>query len=84
MKKPKVVTKRNLKFEGKPVWGTARYSTNPIIELDAKLRGFDHLTILCHEAIHIAYPEMGEKEVRHGAKVIAATLWSQNYRRFDR
>lgn len=84
MKKPKVIKKKNLKYGGLPVWGTAKYSTNPIIELDAKLKGFEHLTILCHEALHIAYPQMGEKRIRQGAKVIAATIWSQNYRMFER
>ena len=79
MKKPKVVTKRSLKLGGHPVWGTARYSKNPIIELDKSLTGFNHLTILCHEAIHIAFPKLGEKRVREAAKVMAATIWSQRY-----
>lgn len=83
MKKPKVVVKRNLKHKNEPVWGTAVYSQNPLIELDAKLKGFNHLTILCHEAIHIAYPSLKEKDVRHGAKVLAGVLWSQKYRRID-
>jgi hypothetical protein len=84
MKKPKVIRRRNLKLRGKPVWGTATYSKNPIIEIDNKLKGFDHLTILCHEAIHIAFPSLGEARVRQAAKVVSATLWSQNYRRFER
>ena len=81
MKKPKVVTKRNLKAGKVPVWGTAKYSTNPIIELDKGLKGFDHLTILCHEAVHLAFPKMGERKVRESAKLLAATIWSQRYRR---
>ena len=81
--KPKVVTKRNLKMGKVPVWGTAIYSKNPIIELDKSLKGFDHLTILCHESLHLAFPQMNERGIRHGSKIIASTLWSQRYRRFE-
>ncbi len=37
--------KKNLKYGGVPVWGTAKYSREPIIELDKALKGYDHLTI---------------------------------------
>lgn len=84
MKKPKVVRKRNLKLNGMPVWGTAMYSKNPLIEIDSKLSGFNHLVILCHEILHIAFPNLGEVKIRQAAKVVAATLWSQNYRRFEK
>lgn len=83
MKKPKIVTKRNLKAGKVPVWGTAKYSTNPIIELDKGLKGFDHLTILCHEALHLAFPKLGERRIREAAKVMAATIWSQRYRKVE-
>lgn len=83
MKKPKVVIKRNLKAGKVPVWGTAKYSTNPIIELDKGLKGFDHLTILCHEALHLAFPKLGERRIREAAKVMAATIWSQRYRKVE-
>lgn len=83
MKKPKIVNKRGLRYSGEPVWGTAKYSKNPIIELDKALKGFEHLTILCHEAIHLAFPNLGEKRVRQAAKLMAATIWSQKYRRVE-
>lgn len=83
MKKPKVVRKRKIFVDGKPAWGSAKFSTNPLIQLDSQLKGFNHLTILCHEAIHIAFPQMGEKRVRQAAKMIAATIWSQKYRRVE-
>lgn len=83
MKKPKVIRKRKVIVDGKPAWGSTKFSTNPLIELDYQLKGFNHLTILCHEAIHIAFPKLGEKRVRQAAKVIAATIWSQKYRRVE-
>lgn len=82
--KPKVVSKRNLKHKGEPVWGTAKYSRNPIIELDKGLKALPHLTILCHEALHITFPDLHEREVRRTAKVMASLLWSQGYRRIER
>lgn len=82
--KPKVIHKRNLKLGKQPVWGTAKYSRNPIIELDKNLKGFDHLTILLHECIHLAYPKMREDDVRRSAKLMAGVLWSQGYRRIER
>jgi hypothetical protein len=83
MRRPKVIHKRNLKAGKLRVWGTAKYSTNPIIELDSALKGFDHLTILCHEAVHLAFPNLGERKVREAAKLMAATIWSQRYRRVE-
>jgi hypothetical protein len=83
MKKPKVVNTRGLKYGGVPVWGTAKYSKEPVIELDKGLKGFNHLTILCHEAVHLAFPNLGEKRVRESAKLLAATIWSQRYRRVE-
>ena len=82
--KPKVVSKRNLKHKGHPVWGIATISHKPIIELDKTLKGFNHLTILCHEALHITFPELHEREVRRSAKLLAGVIWSQGYRRFER
>lgn len=83
MKKPKVIVKPRLKHRKTPVWGIATISKNPIIELDRALKGFDHLTILTHEAIHLAYPKMKERDVRSGAKLVASVLWGQRYRRFE-
>lgn len=82
-RKPKVVAKRGLKHKGEPVWGVATLGHKPIIELDKTLKGFNHLTILTHEAIHLAYPDMHEREVRAGAKLMASIIWGQNYRRVD-
>lgn len=57
--------------------------TNPLIEIDHRLKGKDRLTILTHEAIHIAFPTLGETAVIKKAKLIASVLWADNYRRVD-
>jgi hypothetical protein len=39
------------------------------------------MEVLAHEALHIAFPEMSEKEVDRAGKLISAVLWQENYRR---
>jgi len=56
---------------------------NPLIEIDPKLKGKDRLTITIHEATHVAFPTMGERQVIRAGKLIAAVLWAENYRRVD-
>lgn len=56
---------------------------NPLIEIDHRLKGKDRLMILTHEAVHIAFPALGEKKVIRAAKVLASILWADRYRRVD-
>ena len=56
---------------------------NPLIEIDERLKGLDRLTILVHEAIHVAMPGVSEKHVIRVAKVVASVLWADPYRRVD-
>ena len=65
------------------MWGTSLNAKEPLIELDAELKKLDHLTILAHEAVHLAYPNMSERKVIAGSKLIASIIWSQNYRRVE-
>ena len=37
--------------------------------------------MLAHEALHIAFPEMSEKDVDRAGKLISSVLWQENYRR---
>ncbi len=37
--------------------------------------------MLCHEALHVAFPDMSEKEVDRAGKVVSRVLWQENYRR---
>ena len=56
---------------------------NPLIEIDPRLKGKDRLTILTHEAVHIAFPALSEQKVIKAAKLIASVLWADDYRRID-
>jgi len=59
-------------------------SDNPLIEIDERLRGLDRLTIVTHEAAHVAMPGASEKQVIRVAKVVASVLWADNYRRVEK
>jgi len=81
-KKPKIV-ERNLgksKVHGQ-VWNWD--DANPLIELDHRLKGKNRLCILTHEALHCAFPSMGEKSVIRAAKLVSSILWSDNYRKVE-
>ena len=63
------------------VWGYM--DDNPLIEIDARLKGKERLVILVHEAIHVAFPNMNERQVIRAGKLVGSVLWSDNYRRVD-
>lgn len=82
-KKVITLTERPLGREGAHGQAVNFNSDNPLIEIDPKLQGRDRLTILVHEAMHVAFPSMPEKQVIRAGKVISAVLWADNYRRAD-
>jgi hypothetical protein len=80
-KKPKVkVIWRPLGKER--AWGQATTDpAHPVIEIDPRLSPQRELETLTHESLHLAFPEMSEKEVDRAGKVVSAVLWQENYRR---
>ena len=63
-------------------WGQAHTDPdNPVIEIDPRLSPQRELETLTHESLHLAFPEMSEKEVDRAGKVVSAVLWQENYRR---
>jgi hypothetical protein len=80
-KKPKVkVIWRPLGKER--AWGQATTDpAHPVIEIDPRLSPQRELETLAHESLHLAFPEMSEKEVDRAGKVVSAVLWQENYRR---
>lgn len=66
-------------------WGQASCDPdNPLIEIDPRLGAKRRLEVLCHEALHIAMPELygkkGEATVDRAGKIISKVLWAENYR----
>lgn len=63
-------------------WGMATPDPeHPLIEMDPRLSAPRELETLTHEALHIAFPDMSEKEVDRAGKVVSRVLWQENYRR---
>jgi hypothetical protein len=63
-------------------WGQAETDPDhPVIEIDPRLSARRELETLTHESLHVAFPEMSEKEVDRAGKVISDVLWQENYRR---
>lgn len=76
-KKSKVVWRR---LGREKAWGQATIGEG-LIEIDPRLGAKRQLEVLCHEQIHLTFPEMSEAQVDRAGKDLAAVLWGQNYRR---
>lgn len=76
-RKPKVVFR---KLGREKAWGQATIGEN-LIEIDPRLGARRQLEVLCHEQVHLTFPEMSESQVDRAGKDLCKMLWSQNYRR---
>ena len=54
-----------------------------LIEIDPRQKGKDHLDTLIHEALHLVFPDMTEKDVVKHTGRLARLLWRNGYRRID-
>ena len=82
-KKPRIVYR---KLGNEWAWGQAHQDpADPLIELDTRLGAKQHLEVLCHEALHIALPDLvgdkGEKEIDRLGKEVSDVLWRDGYRK---
>jgi len=75
--KSKVVWRR---LGREKAWGQATIGEG-LIEIDPRLGAKRQLEVLCHEQVHLTFPEMSEAQVDRAGKDLAAVLWDQNYRR---
>jgi hypothetical protein len=75
----KIVEKDLMKDE---VWGYAYVNKN-LIELEQLMKGRRRFSVLIHELVHKALPELTEKETTRVEKILFRNLWAQNYRKVD-
>jgi hypothetical protein len=61
-------------------WGQATIGEG-LIEIDPRLGAKRQLEVLCHEQVHLTFPELPEKEVDRAGKDLCKLLWAENYRR---
>lgn len=76
-RKSKVVYRR---LGREKAWGQATIGEG-LIEIDPRLGAKRQLEVLCHEQVHLTFPEMSEAQVDRAGKDLASVLWDQNYRK---
>ena len=79
-RKPKLVKVVWRKLGRERAWGQATIGED-LIEVDPRLGAKRQLEVLCHEQVHLTFPEMPEAQVDRAGKDLARMLWSQDYRR---
>jgi hypothetical protein len=52
-----------------------------LLEVDSKLKGFDHLDTATHESLHYCFPFLSEDAVMKAGTDIAKILWAFGYRK---
>lgn len=80
---PKIVYR---KLGNEWAWGQAHPHQNPpLIEIDPRLGAKRMLEVICHEALHIALPDLvgkkGEAEIDRLGKAVSDVLWKDGYRK---
>jgi hypothetical protein len=61
-------------------WGQATIGEG-LIEIDPRLGAKRQLEVLCHEQVHLTFPELPETQVDRAGKDLCKLLWAENYRR---
>ena len=79
-RKVKIVTR---KLGRERAWGQHEGGSPSVIELDSRLTTRRRLTVLVHESLHEADPDMPEWKVTRMAPKIAEILWTDNWRRVE-
>jgi len=59
------------------------WTEDNLIEIDERIKAFEHLEVVIHEVIHIQNPKWSEIKVEGHAKQLAKILWSMGYRKCD-
>jgi hypothetical protein len=79
-RKPKPVKVVYVKLGRQRAWGQATLGEG-LIEIDPRLGAKRQLEVLCHEQVHLTFPDMPEAQVDRAGKDLARMLWAQDYRR---
>ena len=69
-----------IKLGRQRAWGQATIGEG-LIEIDPRLGAKRQLEVLCHEQVHLTFPELPEAAVDRAGKDLCRLLWAQNYRK---
>lgn len=63
-------------------WGLAHIGENRI-EIDYRAKGRKLIELICHEYLHLKFPEASEEDVTEAGADLARLLWKEGYRRVE-
>lgn len=80
--KNKVTDIKHKKIGRHKAVGLAYKETGEIV-IDSRMKGFNHLNVVLHEALHIQNPRWAEAKVEGHSLELANILWDLGYRKVD-
>ena len=57
------------------------YKDDGLIEIDPRQSGKDYMETCIHEAVHVLFPQLTEKQVIQKSKKLTKMLWEIGYRK---
>ncbi len=81
-RKIKIVEKKLGRRQSLGMW-EPETNTSAIIHIDERLKGFQRLLIIIHEALHEVVPDWTEEKVVNISETLAGILWKCDYRHVD-
>lgn len=57
--------------------------TKTLIEIDPRQSSKQYFSTLLHELLHEIFPDMEHKDIYRAEKILANTLWKENYRKVN-
>ncbi|MEN6624148.1 MAG: hypothetical protein ABFD50_21700 [Smithella sp.] len=81
-KKIKIVETKLGRQQSLGLWQKVNKNTT-VITIDERLKGFQRLMIVTHEALHEVCPDWTEEKVQEVSEFLASVLWRCDYRHVD-
>ena len=81
-RRPKPIEVVECKLGRQDVVGLA-YPQERIVEIDPRQCPSKYLDTLIHEALHIEFPERGERKILRAGHAIAKVVWQMGFRKIE-
>ena len=81
-KKVKIIETKLGRRQSLGLWEKIDSNTS-LIAIDERLKGFQRLMIVLHEALHESCPDWTEEKVMAVSEFLASVLWKCDYRHVD-
>jgi hypothetical protein len=80
VKRPKKIKIKIRKLGREKAWGQA-WQGESLIEIDPRQKSKGFMETAIHEALHILFPKLSEKQIITKSRAITDVLWRLNIRR---